>query len=64
VIKTICNKFHGNLETMRNRNQSGKSVMDLVSFFAQYTLYIVFIDVCYVCSSLMCAMLVVHFIFA
>jgi hypothetical protein len=37
VIKTICNKFHGNLETVRNRNQSGKSAMDLVSFFAQYT---------------------------
>jgi hypothetical protein len=35
VIKTICNKFHGNLETVRNRNQSGKSAMDLVSFFAQ-----------------------------
>jgi hypothetical protein len=28
VIKTICNKFHGNLETM---NQSGKSAMDIVS---------------------------------
>jgi hypothetical protein len=28
VIKTICNKFYGNLETMRNRNQSGKSAMD------------------------------------
>jgi hypothetical protein len=37
VIKTICNKFHGNLEIVRNRNQSGKSAMDLVSFFAQYT---------------------------
>jgi hypothetical protein len=35
VIKTICNKFHGNLETVHNRNQSGKSAMDLVSFFAQ-----------------------------
>jgi hypothetical protein len=35
VIKTICNKFHGNLETLRNRNQSGKSTMDLVSFFVQ-----------------------------
>jgi hypothetical protein len=46
VIKTVCNKFHGNLETMRNRNQSGKSAMDIVSFFA--------------CSSLMCALLVVH----
>jgi hypothetical protein len=32
VIKTVCNKFHGNLETVRNRKQSGKSVMDLVSF--------------------------------
>jgi hypothetical protein len=31
VIKTICNKFHGNLETVHNRNQSGKSAMDLVS---------------------------------
>jgi hypothetical protein len=34
VIKTTCNKFHGNLETMRNRNQSGKSAMDIVGFFA------------------------------
>jgi hypothetical protein len=46
VIKTVCNKFHGNFETMRNRNQSGKSAMDIVSFLA--------------CSSLMCALLVVH----
>jgi hypothetical protein len=35
VIKTVCNKFHGNLETVRNRNQSEKSAMDIVSFFAQ-----------------------------
>jgi hypothetical protein len=34
VIKTTCKKFYGNLETMRNRNQSGKSAMDIVSFFA------------------------------
>jgi hypothetical protein len=34
VVKTVCNKFHGNLETVRNRNQSGKRAMDLVSFFA------------------------------
>jgi hypothetical protein len=33
-IKTVCNKFHGNLETVRNRNRSGKSAMDIVSFFA------------------------------
>jgi hypothetical protein len=44
VIKTICYKFHGNLETMRNRNQSGKSAMDLV--------------------SLLCLMLIVHFMFS
>jgi hypothetical protein len=34
VIMTTCNNFHGNLETMRNRNQSGKGAMVLVSFFA------------------------------
>jgi hypothetical protein len=44
VIKTVCNKFHGNLQTVRNRNQSGKSVMDLVSFLML------------ICSSLMFAM--------
>jgi hypothetical protein len=37
VIKTVCNKFHGNLETMRNRNQSGKSAMNIVSFFSLRT---------------------------
>jgi hypothetical protein len=35
VIKTVCNKFHGNLETVRNRKESAKSAMDQVSFFAQ-----------------------------
>jgi hypothetical protein len=31
TIKTTCNKFYGNLETIHSRNQSGKSAMDLVS---------------------------------
>jgi hypothetical protein len=30
IINTKCNKFHGNLETMRNRNQIGKRTMDIV----------------------------------
>jgi hypothetical protein len=45
VIKTVCNMFHGNLETVRNRNQSGKSAMDLVNFLML------------ICSSLMFTML-------
>jgi hypothetical protein len=48
VIKTICNKFHGNLETVRNRNQSGKIAMDLLSFLM------------FICSSLMFAMLAMN----
>jgi hypothetical protein len=31
AIKTICNKFHGHLETIRNTKQSGASNMDYVS---------------------------------
>jgi hypothetical protein len=51
VIKTICNKFHGNPETMCNRNQSGKSAMDIVSFFARTmcALLVASIDVCFAC---------------
>jgi hypothetical protein len=55
VIKTICNKFHGNLEAVRNRNQSGKSVMDLVSF-----LMLICSSLMFAMCSLMFAMLVVH----
>jgi hypothetical protein len=31
AIETMCNKFHGNLETIRNRKQSGASNIDYVS---------------------------------
>jgi hypothetical protein len=31
AIKTTCNKFHGNLETIHNKKQSGASTMDKVS---------------------------------
>jgi hypothetical protein len=58
VIKTICNKFHGNLENMRNRNQSGKSAMDLVSF-----LMLICSSLMFTMCSLMFSMLVVHFIY-
>jgi hypothetical protein len=65
VIKTICNKFHGNLETVRNSNQSGKSAMDLVSFlmliFSSLMVAMLAMDIL---CSFMLGMLVVHFIFA
>jgi hypothetical protein len=61
VIKTTCNKFHGNLETMRNRNQSGKSAMDVVSFFALWTLPThVYIPMMLI-GQLMCALLVASY---
>jgi hypothetical protein len=61
VIKTTCNKFHGNLETMRNRNQSGKSAMDRVSFFYSMNFAYSYVDsynvdwpfdVCFACCVL------------
>jgi hypothetical protein len=75
VIKTICNKFHGNLETVCNRNQSGKSAIDIVSFLMLICSSLMFdmLDMDILCSfmfaidilySFMLAMLVVYFIFA
>jgi hypothetical protein len=61
VIKTVCNKFLGNIETMRNRNQSGKSAMDIVSFFALCTFPIhVYIPMMLI-AQLMCALLVASY---
>jgi hypothetical protein len=39
AIKTTCNKFHGNLETICNRKQRGKTAMDKVSTRIQYFFY-------------------------
>jgi hypothetical protein len=61
VIKTVCNKFHGNLETVRNRNQSGKCALDLVSFLMLICSSLMFAMLAmYILCSFMIGMLVVH----
>jgi hypothetical protein len=57
AIKTTCNKFHGNLEIILNRKQSGKPAMDQVSTPIRSWFYELF--PIHVWIPMMCALLVV-----